>query len=210
MAGLKNGFFIGGANAKLIVNQVTLAYATDVSYRIQVKHAAPKVLGMHEAQEISTLAYDVTGTFTIIRYTAGHKLPADGGYKNPKDITGDGNGIGAWTGSVGNSALNSLAQTLGTPFGPGAAEGRAHHSFIPSALKKGMMFDIEIRHLIKEGANNSTEECAVARFRNCRITDSQFTLNKRGVATQQFSFMARYADEDTFYATKSGIGQDLE
>ena len=232
----QTGFFIDGANAKLIVNNVTLAYATDVSYRIIVKHATPRVLGMYEAQEFPALSYEVNGSFTVIRYAREHQQLY--GPNAPADVSNKGNSIGQWKQDLGTSALQTAADTLGSPFGPAASEGRAHASFVPGALNKGMHFDIEIRQKMPSPSGGpgtpaggtapapgsvigqiigsifplpqGGDECAVARFRHCRITESEFTLTKRGVARQRFSFMARYADEDGFSADKSGVGQDLE
>ena len=227
------GFFLNGANAKIIVNGITLAYATDIAYRISVKHATPRVLGMVEATEITPLYYEVTGSFTIIRYA---KDVANIVASSPNDVNGKGNSIGSWKVQKGNAILDAVG-TLGT----GAAEGKTHESFVPARIAAGVMCDIEIRQMVdafvgatgpsasgipggggffgspaafgtvRPGAGSTTErrECTIAKIRSARITDSDFALTKRGVATQRFTFMARYADEDGFSADKSGIGQDL-
>jgi len=262
MAGLPNGIMLTGANAKIIVNGLTLAFATDISYSIKVRHANPKVLGMYETQEFTPLAYDVTGTFTVIRYVRDAINNAGG--VGPVGTNPIGNGIGNWTKSDG------ILDALGVPFGAGSDEGNTHRSFVPRSLNIGHHFDIEIRQLVpvlaasmpgipglpaataipsaadfgtdpigswaavgafgtaiglKAAASSfqknldalsggapptGTGQVGIAKLRNCRITQADFVLSKRSVARQTFQFMARYADEDSFLADKSGVGQDLE
>jgi len=83
-------------------------------------------------------------------------------------------------------------------------------------------FDIEIRQKVP-GADFSgapilsgglfgsklTDETSVVLLRDCRFTAMDFNLTKRGAALMTLSFKARYADDDTFIATKSGVGQEL-
>jgi len=52
-----------------------------------------------------------------------------------------------------------------------------------------------------------TDSVGVAKIRNARITKADFSLSKKGVATQRFSFVALYVDEDSFVADFSGQGQ---
>lgn len=261
--GQRNGVMLTGANAKIIVNGLTLAFATDINYNISVRHANPKVLGMYETIEFVPLAYDVTGSFTIIRYVKDAVHVANGG---PIGAKGSGNGIGEWTKDLGATAAAAAAAATGVPAGQGSDEGSTHRSFVPRSLNIGHHFDIEVRQFVPvvnsgnppsppgQGGNNNTSipdpfgaaadladqvgstpmgmgvgglpsavqdalgdslpipegQCGVVKLRNCRITDSSFTLSKRSVARQTFQFMARYADEDSFSADKSGVGQDLE
>lgn len=52
-----------------------------------------------------------------------------------------------------------------------------------------------------------TDSVGVAKIRNARITKADFSLSKKGIATQRFSFVALYVDEDSFVADFSGQGQ---
>ncbi len=45
-------FFLSGANAKILIGGKTVAYATDVTYSISVKHGAPRLLGKFEVESI--------------------------------------------------------------------------------------------------------------------------------------------------------------
>lgn len=197
MAGQKP-FFLTGANAKIIVNGVTIALATNISYSIAVNHNSPRVLGKYEVEEHSPLSYDVMGNFAVIRYVKG--LAGRLGDSKPNDVNDKGNGIGSWQRGNGNT----LGALLSLPFTEGAANGHANENLVPERLYQSQMFDIEIRQQI-DGS-----ECTVALLRNCRITAANFTIaNKRAAAVQAFSFKAQAVDEDTFVAMKSGVGQEL-
>lgn len=230
-------FFLTGANAKIIVNNVTLAFATDISYKIDIRHATPRVLGMYEAQEVQPLSYAVSGSFTIIRYAKGLKTLINGGNKNtvlgnnllgaaiagvvqaiepgfnnntstpgpgggaPPNVSDRGNSIGSWAGEQGGI----INKSIGNPFGGTAADARTDQSLDPGKLNKSLMFDIEIRQQAGGGLDGG-----MARIRNCRITSAEFNMSKRSLGTQTFTFEAMYADEDSFIASLSGIGQHLE
>jgi len=231
-------FFITGSNAKLVVNGMTIGMATDVSYRVDVKHAEPHVLGVYEAMEIQPLQYEVHGSFTIIRYHQKNiKHTINRGANIPGGMRGDQgddhNGIGTWT-------LDKILAQIGMPFGKFANEGRAHQAFDPSKMNKAMAFDIEVRQTIKSGTTRVEQpapfdittasqsgqvitgdsynptivpipavECTIAFIRNCRLTSTDFKVSKRGTATQTYTFAAQYLDEDTFVADMSGVGQQF-
>ena len=115
MAGLKP-FFLTGANAKIQVNNRTLAYCNNLSYSVQVNHASPRVLGMYEPTSIEPLSYLVTGSFTVIRYTADVKGNVGG--KTPNGVFEGGNGIGNW-------GPDGLLKRLAEGFNLSAPDGRA-------------------------------------------------------------------------------------
>lgn len=233
MAG-KVPFFLTGANARILLNNKTMAYATDVAYRISVKHASPRVLGRYEVEVHQPLAYDVTGTLTVIRYGRGLKDY----YQNrvPNDVDNAGNGVG----SFGLSSFGGvIGSAIGLPTADGQFDGKADEAFNPSRFFQSKMFNIEIRQklslmpqngspfpntllgvtqsifaaiddlLVSDTTSPAEDETSVILIRDCRMEELSFTLNKRGVATQTFSFKARYVDDDTFIARKSGVGQEL-
>lgn len=232
MAG-KVPFFLTGANARILLNNKTMAYATDVSYRISVKHASPRVLGRFEVEVHQPVAYDVTGTLTVIRYGRGLKDYFKGGAPNSVDNAG--NGIG----SMGLSSFGgALGSALGLPTADGQFDGKADEAFNPARFFQSKMFNIEIRQklleaqpsdpssitpanaasiaaqglndaLVANATNPGGNETSVILIRDCRMEELSFTLSKKGVAIQTFSFKARYVDDDTFIARKSGVGQEL-
>jgi len=192
-------FFITGAAAKLKLNGLTLAMCTDVTYSIKVKHAAPHVLGVFEAFTLEPLSYEVSGSFSVIRYTRGLKDFIQEYGKTPDGVSEKGNGVGSWGPSSG---IDTVAASLGgNSFG---GTSRVDQSFDPSKLHTPLMFDIEIHQKTTQG-----ETGIIARLRNCRLTSSDFKLMKRGLAMQTFTFQACYADEDSFNAGVSGVGQVL-
>lgn len=190
-------FFLTGANAKIRVNGKTMAFCTDVSYSIKVNHVAPKVLGMYEAHSVEPISYEVTGSFSIIKYVSGmadlHGSGHDGSV--PDGVQKTGNGIGAW----GPSGYHGITGNLNNP-----NDGMAHQSMTPKSYKDSVMFDIEIFQKAPCGNDN-----LVAKVRNVRIIQNDFQLTKKGVAMHRYQFMANYVDEDTFDADFSGVGQNL-
>lgn len=194
----KKPFFLTGANARILLNNRTAAFATDVSYRVTVKHATPRVLGRAEVETIQPLTYDVSGSLTVIRY--GRGLQGHFGGAAPADASNRGDGVGSFGPS---SPVDAAVAALGLPKG-GSFDGAANENFDPSRFFQSKMFNIEIRQKV---LNN--EETPVVLLRDCRFDEMNFGLNKKGVATLTMSFRARYADDDTMIARKSGAGQEF-
>jgi hypothetical protein len=193
-------FFLTGANAKIKVNHVTIAFATSVNYQVIVRHAKPRVLGKYEIEVAQPLAYDVMGSLSIIKYGRGIKDYLGTG---PKDTTGLGNGVGSLS-----PAIDDIASAVNIPNAKGQFDGGAHHSFNPGKFFQSTMFDIEIQQKIQD-PNNPEVNAPIIRLRECRFEQMSFDLNKRGAAIMTLSFCARFADDDTFIAVKSGVGQEL-
>jgi hypothetical protein len=194
MSGIRP-FFITGANAKIKLNDKTLAFCTDLSYSIAVATQTPKILGMYEGSSVEPLGYTVSGSFTIIRYA---KDAASSVGQKPYGAADNdaGNGVGNF-GSAWAPSGNFLQRTgLGN-------SGRANEAFDPSRLDTATTFDIQVYQKTQSG------DIGVANIRNARLVQSDFTLSKKGVAMQRFSFVALYADEDSYVADLSGKGQNF-
>lgn len=194
MAGMRP-FFLTGANAKIKVNNMTLAYCTNLSYSVQVNHATPRVLGMYEPTSIEPLSYLVTGSFTVVRYVADVKDNVGG--VSPYGANEGGNGVGNW-------GPDGLGKRLAAGFNTGAPDGRAYDALNPSKLDKATGFEIYVYQKLANG-----EQQSVTKIREARITRADFNLGIRSAATQTFNFTAVYADEDSFIADFSGRGQHL-
>lgn len=180
-------FFITGATAKIKVNGLTLAYCSNISYSVTVNHATPRVLGMYEPTSIEPTGYLVTGAFTVIRYTADATSKVGG--TNPNGADPKGNGIGGWSDSKGKVFSGS--------------DGRTNENLNPKKLDRAAGFDIQLYQKTSGG------QVSVAKIREARITKADFNLAKKSAATQTFQFTALYADEDSFLADFSGLGQQF-
>lgn len=194
MSGMRP-FFITGAKAKVKVNGKTLAFCTDLSYSIQVIHQTPKILGMYEGSSVEPLGYTVSGSFSIVRYAKDAKQNTGG--TTPKGVAPNdaGNGVGNWGGVWGGSAGDFFARNgIGN-------DGRANEALDPSKFDNSTTFDIQVYQKTPKG------DIGVANIRNVRITQADFSMQKRGAAMQRFNFVALYADEDSFVADFSGDGQ---
>ena len=219
-------FFITGANAKIKLNGKTLAFCTDLSYTIQILTQTPKVLGMYEGSSVEPLGYNVSGSFTVVRYIKDAKRATN---SNIRDVASNdaGNGVGNWSGAWGNGLFDSAALGFGN-------DGRANEALDPSRFDNGTTFDIQVYQKTPEQVSQNAVESVlsglsgfgrgehysgglssnkgigyigVANIRNCRITQADFSISKKGAAVQRFNFTALYVDEDSFVADFSGRGQ---
>jgi hypothetical protein len=197
MAGVRPTF-ITGANAKVRVNDKTLAFCTDLSYSVQILTQTPKILGMYEGSSVEPLGYTVSGSFSVIRYAKDIKSNV-GADHAARSLAGNdaGNGVGNWGGVWGGTLGDFLARN-----GVGN-DGRANEALDPSKFQNGVTFDIQVYQKTPGG------DIGVANIRNVRITQADFQLTKRGAAVQRFNFVALYVDEDSFVADFSGIGQQF-
>jgi hypothetical protein len=224
-----------GANAKIKLNGKTLAFCTDMSYSISILTQTPKVLGMYEGSSVEPLGYTVSGSFTVIRYAK--DVQAGVGGKAPRDLAGNdaGNGAGNWGNAWGQGLFSNALGKLG--FGN---DGRADEALDPSRFATGTTFDIQVYQKVPFGVEGNqglldkiaapvqglagilggervngfsaatTNTIGVANIRNCRITQADFQLTKKGAAIQRFNFVALYVDEDSFVADFSGSGQQFQ
>lgn len=189
-------FFITGANCKLKINGVTLAYATDLSYNVSIPHARARSLGSYETNSFEPLSYDVSGSFTVVRYVDDLKSRLENlGLGIPNNVSNLGNGVGGWTTLRDNSAGGILLSGLGN-----GVDGRADRSLNPASFQDGVTFDIEIYQKMPNG-----DSLGVARMRNARITSMNSSISKRSSMTQTFQFIAQFLDEDSFLADASSI-----
>ena len=198
MAGRKP-FFLTGANAKIKVNGVTLAFCTNLSYSVQVTHATPHVLGMYEATSIEPTAYKVSGTFTIIKYVADAVYDIGGEQVAPDGVSARGNGVGSWS-----KEDSTFKKWLGGFDFKNGFDARAYDSLTPKELHKASGFVIEVFQDVGDGNFRGA-----AKIRNARITQADFSISKKSAAQETFAFTAIYIDEDTFIADASGIGQQF-
>jgi hypothetical protein len=149
---------------------------------------------MYEGSSVEPLGYNVSGNFTVIRYAKDAKGNI-GVTPNGPGVSDAGNGVGNWGGVWGGGAANFLARNgIGN-------DGRANEALDPSKFDNGVTFDIEVYQKTQNG------DLGVAKIRNVRITQADFSISKRGAAIQRFSFAALYVDEDSFVADFSGKGQ---
>jgi hypothetical protein len=227
--------FITGANAKIKLNGKTLAFCTDLTYSVQILTQTPKILGMYEGSSVEPLGYQVSGSFTIIRYAKDVKAAT--GQKAPNGLASNdaGNGAGNWGSVWGNGLFNGAAASLGL-----GNDGRANEAMDPSRFAQGTTFDIQVYQKVPNavsGPSGIIDQIAsgvqgvgdflsgaqvggfgagganvigVANIRNCRITQADFSMTKKGAAIQKFNFVALYVDEDSFVADFSGIGQHFQ
>jgi hypothetical protein len=177
MAGVRQGF-VTGARAKIIIGGQTMAFATDVSYNVTIQTIPIETMGKFEVHTNEPVAYNVDGSFSVVRYTGDSAQAA-----NIKDAAGN---IAAKPGTGPASNTNTLG-VLSSGTAPG-------DNLNPSMLLQSSTFDIQI----KEKDVTGSSETDVFRINDCRITRRGATLNKRGVLVDSYAFVGILAgDTDT-------------
>jgi len=184
-------FFLTGANAKVKLNGVTIAFISNLSYNVSIPHFAPKVLGVYEGDAVEPLGYSITGQFSVIRYLEGSTK--FGG--SPNGVSNSGNGVGSWT-KYRRNAGGVMQRTLGVP-----GDNKANDGLNPAKFDNSTTFDIEIYQKIGDKLSPAI------RIRGARITGAAGSLSKREIYAQTFSFQAQYFDDDSTIADPSGSGQ---
>ena len=225
MAGTKPTF-ITGANAKIRLNGKTLAFCQDFSCSVQVLTRVPKVLGKYEGDSVEPLGYMVSGSFTVVRYAKGiRNLLGAGAYPNGLAENDAGNGVGNWGTQWGGTMGDFVARNgIGN-------DGRAHEALDPSKFGTGTTFDIQIYQKVPKSSTgvptgsvvrditgiatgdafslepsspSTVDYLGVMNIKKARITQADFSINKRNAAVERFSFVALYVDGDGFVANASG------
>jgi len=182
MAGLKPSF-VTGANAKIKLNDITMAYAQDVSYNVTVTTIPIETMGRYEVVSNEPVAYFVDGTLSIIRYTAAASAMA-GAAKA-------GNGIGNWVFKSPTAAVASDMMNPGNMLG-------------------SQTFDLNVYQKVEADSGQAntagaiTDTQVIVTLTDCRLTRKGGNINKRGVLVEQFSFNAILQSDDTYTAAGSG------
>jgi len=190
--------FITGANAKIKINNMTMAYAQDVSYSVDVATIPVETIGRYEVVTNEPISYYVSGTLSVIRYTkAASGTPGAGG---STDGTKDnGNSINNWVDTT---------------------SGNIGDHFNPANLLASKTFDLEIFSRIQgdktpvaaaNGNEASTNVESIIKIRDCRLTRKTGNVTKRGLIVDQFAFSAVLIDHDDDTAVGvSNSDKDLE
>lgn len=187
MAGKKTSL-ITGSNAKIKINGITLAYATDVQYSLSVQTVPVETMGRYEVLANEPIATIVSGSFAVVRYTKA------AGTAGPGKISGaanSGNGVGEW------------GPQAASPQSAGGGGGMASH-VNPGQLLTATTVDLELYRKSVNDPTDSTGAELFKRIRDCRLTSMAGSVNKRGILMEQFSFVAELIDDDSFEAQPSG------
>jgi hypothetical protein len=138
----------------------------------------------------------------------------------PRSVDNKGNGIGA-------TQETNILKKLGKAVDITQLDGRSWDNMNPSKMHFATTFDIEIYQKYSNvaesapsgilgrlagmltGAKPNGATKGVAKIRNCRITRADFAMTKKSAARETYQFVALYADEDSFIADFSGVGQQF-
>lgn len=172
--------FLTGANAKIKIGSITIAYAQDVAYRVTVSTIPIEVMGRYEVIAHEPIAYMVEGSLSVIRYTEA----ATG-----EGSAAKGNGIGEWSTTT---------------------DQKGSAMFDPKNLLLSQTFDLQVFQRKNDGEVMESSHGAAIKIIDCRFTSKGGSVSKRGVLTEQYTFNAILAQDDSFTVARSGgSGTDL-
>jgi len=173
--------FIVGARAKIVLDNTTLAFATNVNYTVDVAHVPVEVLGSYEVVAYEPVGYRVNGTLTIVRYTANGNVGAIG-----SPGTDD-------TATKGNS-INTVGDAAG-----------AQAAFNPGNLILSQTFEIVVSDRRSGTATAASQQ--FAKIRDARFERRSGGLTAKGLLEEQFTFNGLLMDDDAGVASNSGPNQ---
>lgn len=182
MAGKKPSF-ITGATAKIKLNDVTMAYAQDVSYSVTVTTIPIETMGRYEVVANEPVAYFVDGTLSIIRYTNAAGKQYGSGQSNDN-----------------GNASNKWGTGAGAHFNPGQLIGS--ETFDMEIFSKFSSDAIDVKDA--DGTKIGTQDRSITKLVDCRFTRKGGAINKRGVLVEQYAFNAILQDDDGVASSYSG------
>lgn len=175
--------FVTGANAKIKAGGLTFAYAQDVSYTVRVDTVAIETMGRYETVSNEPVNYTVSGELSIVRYTSIAKA------NNMPGVDANGNGLGNANWATGGKGSDQLD---------------------PGNLLASATWDLAVFQKIQTSGSTPTIKAdAVITVTDCRFTNKQSGLNKRGILVDRMAFVGILASDDSFTASNSG-DQDLQ
>lgn len=177
--------FITGANAKIKLGSMTMAYAQDVSYSVDVATIGVETLGRFEVVTNEPVSYYVSGTLSVIRYTKAATQMA--GRTNLPGSSTNGNSINEWQDTTTNSVVGD--------------------QFDPSKIISSKTFDLEIFSKLASDNPAGGPVESIIKIRDCRFTRKSGSVTKRGLIVDQFAFSAVLMnhDDDTAAGTSGDV-----
>lgn len=162
----KTAGFLTGANAKIMIDNKVMAYATNVGYDITVQTLPIEGIGRYEVWSNEPVSYSVTGSLTVIRYTT-HATSA-----NIDKVNSSGNAISKVTLADSTKDLQDHMD--------------------PSQLLVAHTFDL---HIYEKVDGTAANDIRVVTIKDCRLTRRSGNLDKRGVLMDNYAFVGIIAGD---------------
>ena len=186
--------FVTGANAKITVDGVTFAYASDVSYQVAVDTIAIETMGRYEAVTNEPVNYTVSGDLSVVRYTSLANKTAD-------THSVKGNGLGNVTGT--STETQSFQFDPGNMLTSSSWDLVVYQKYASAAGLKGTS-------LIASGSADAgaiatgVSQLGIIKISDCRFNRKSAGITKRGILVDRLSFVGILASDESFAASPSG------
>ena len=201
--------FITGANAKIVIDDITIAFAQDVSYQVSVNTIPIRGMGKLEVSAHEPVSYNVTGSITVVRYTKDAGSASARSFKQTADT--DGNIVTEEVPADRRKLINGASEKGNSVDRWNTKSSNLGSHLNPGKILSSLTFDLEIIAKIKPTSETNTvsaETESVIKVRDCRITGKTGSLSKRGLMMDQFSFNAILVNNDEdFSASGTGWGE---
>ena len=167
--------YITGASAKIKIFNKTMAYATDVSYTVNVQTIPIESIGKFEVHSNEPVSYSVDGSFSIIRYAKQAKALVGG------DAAANGNSMKQ------NGTKPHLDPSLILD----------SQTFDLEIYQKQSVAAPAAAATPSTPASPATSDLPWLKIADCRVVRRSGSLNKRGVLVENFAFVGVLMHDST-------------
>ncbi|CAB5221525.1 hypothetical protein UFOVP244_186 [uncultured Caudovirales phage] len=182
--------FFNGANLKIKVNGIDMAYATGISFQHNMATTGVQVLGAMTSQGIEPLSYSANGSFSVMSFVnkSDKQIPP---VKPDAAVTGL-----DLTGKPDIADDNTL----------GSAQNFIHETqFTPRKILMSSTFDIDI---VEKPVDVSKDYRVIYKLVGCRLTDWSLGFSPGQLASERYGFVCeRIVLEDLATSTAALAAQ---
>ena len=163
--------FASGSNSVIVVDGITLAYATNLSFTDDMSHAAVGGIGSYSYDTIEPTQYAVRGNITIMQYSAAAIAGAAAASKTATPPT----------------------SATGTPARMGDTQGNSFlvsKYFSPVMLLLQQTFDIVVYEREAKDTANLQLGAAIFKIQSCRLNSYNLTFTPGSLISENVTFSA--------------------
>lgn len=178
--------FFNGANLKIKVAGIDMAYATGISFQHNMATTGVQVLGAMTSQGIEPLSYSANGSFSVMSFVNKATNPMAGTDIPSLNVT--------------EEPDNTKVDTIGS------AQNFLHDTqFTPRKILMSSTFDIEI---IEKGVDVTKDYRVIYKLMGCRLTDWSLGFSPGQLASERYGFVCeRIILEDVAATEKARLKQ---
>ena len=167
--------FASGSNSVIVVDGITLAYATNLSFTDDMSHAAVGGIGSYSYDTIEPTQYAVRGNITIMQYSAAAVAEASA------------------IATLSPTSDKKVSTVTGTPARMGDVNGNSFlvsKYFSPVMLLLQQTFDIVVYEREAKDTANLQLGAAIFKIQSCRLNSYNLTFTPGSLISENVTFSA--------------------